>query len=74
MKTQNIFIAQPKTNEQASALKAFMQALKIKFEISNQETYNSEFVERVLQGKKDIEAGRFSEIEPKNIKDFVDSL
>lgn len=58
MKTQDIVIAHPHTREQASALKAFLNALNIKFEVSNKDTYNPEFVEKILQGKKDIEQGK----------------
>ncbi len=43
MKNQDIFIAHPQTSEQVTALKAFMQALKIKFEISKNENYNPDF-------------------------------
>jgi len=48
MKSQDIFIAQPETAKQMNALKAFMEALKIKFEISNKEQYAPEFVEKIL--------------------------
>lgn len=43
---------------QIEAIKAFMKALKIKFEISNEKPYNPEFVEKILQGDKDYEAGK----------------
>ncbi len=64
MKTENIFIAHPQTNEQLEALKAFMRALKIKFEISTKQSdnYNPEFVEKVLQGDKDIAEGKGKKI------------
>jgi hypothetical protein len=39
MKTKDIFIAHPKKTERVNALKAFMQALKIKFEISEEGPY-----------------------------------
>jgi len=60
MKTDNIIIAHPQTDEQVNVIKAFMTALKIKFEISksDNETYNPEFVDKILQGKKDIEQGK----------------
>ncbi len=58
MKNQDVFIAHPQTSEQVSALKAFMQALKIKFEVSKNDAYNPDFVEKILQGKKDIEQGK----------------
>ena len=64
MKTENIFIAHPQTNEQLEALKAFMRALKIKFEISTKQSdnYNPEFLEKVLQGDKDIAEGKGKKI------------
>lgn len=64
MKTENIFIAHPQTTEQLEALKAFMRALKIKFEISTKQNdnYNPEFVEKVLQGDKDITEGKGKKI------------
>ena len=74
MKTQEIFIAHPQTNEQVSALKAFMQALKIKFEIAKEDTYNPEFVEKIMESKKQIAQGKFTEVKQENIKSFIDSL
>ena len=38
MPTQDIFIFEPKTAEQAEALKAFGTALKLKFEISKNQS------------------------------------
>ena len=70
MKTQDIFIAHPQTSEQVSALKAFMQALKIKFEVSTQEAYKPEFVEKILQGKKDIEQGKGISLSMEELNDL----
>lgn len=70
MKTQDIFIAHPQTSEQVSALKAFMQALKIKFEISKESPYNPEFVEKILQGKKDIEQGKGISLSMEELNDL----
>lgn len=74
MKTQDIFIAHPKTVEQINALKAFMQALKIKFEISTKEDYNPDFVNKILESKKQIAQGKFTDVKQKDIKAFIDSL
>ncbi|MFV0531042.1 MAG: DUF2683 family protein [Flavobacteriales bacterium] len=74
MKTHDIFIAHPKTSEQVSALKAFMQALKIKFEISKESPYDPEFVEKIMESKKQIAEGKFTEVKSKNLKAFMDSL
>jgi hypothetical protein len=43
------------SSTQVEALKAFMKALKIKFEVS---PYNPEFVEKILQGDKDFKTGK----------------
>jgi hypothetical protein len=74
MKDTDIFIVHPRTSEQVLALKAFMQALKIKFEISKEETYNPEFVEKILESKKQIAEGKFTEVKADNLKSFIDTL
>jgi hypothetical protein len=58
MKTQNTFIAHPKTVEQVQALKAFMQALKIKFEISKVKPYNPDFIAKIEKSKQDYKDGK----------------
>jgi len=63
MQTQNVFIAHPENIEQVNALKAFMKALKIKFEVTKAEKpYNQEFVDMVLQGDEDFKAGKGKKI------------
>lgn len=74
MKTQDIFIAHPQTSEQVSALKAFMQALKIKFEVAKEDTYNPDFVEKIMESKRQIAQGKFTEVKKENLKSFIDSL
>jgi len=50
MQTQNVFIVHPSNTEQIKALKAFVKALKIKFEIATPEKpYDPAFVDKVLQ-------------------------
>lgn len=73
MKGQQI-IAHPKTSEQVSALKAFMQALNIKFEVAKEDPYNPDFVEKIKESKKQIDQGNFTEVKKENLKSFVDSL
>jgi hypothetical protein len=74
MKSSNILIAHPKTNEELKALKAFMEALKIKFEMAKESPYDSEFVEKILESKKQIAEGKFTEVKATNLKSFMDSL
>ena len=60
MKTQDIFIAHPKSNHQIIALTAFMQALQIEFETTSKKEspYSPEFVDMILQADKDFENGK----------------
>ena len=71
METQDIFIAHPKTPEQVDALKAFMQALKIKFEVSNADRYNPEFVQKVLESRQEANEGKVSRIKKENLKEYL---
>jgi len=50
-------IAHPKNEEQATALKAVMKALKIDFETEGG-SYNPEFVKDILQAREDIKNGK----------------
>jgi adenylate kinase family enzyme len=71
MKTQGIFIAHPKTVEQVNALQAFMQALKITFEISKEETYNPQFVEKALESRQQVREGKVTRVKKENLKEFL---
>ena len=48
----------PEDASQVEALKSVMKALKIKFEISNDKPYNPEIVDKINQGRKDIQQGK----------------
>jgi len=71
MKTKNVFIAHPKTAEQVNALKAFMQALKIKFEISREDGYDPDFIDKIEESQQQYEKGEFVSVEKKEIKSFL---
>ena len=58
MQAENIFIAHPTTIDQLNALKAVMKALKIKFEVSKEKPYNTDFVDMVLDAEKEIKNGK----------------
>jgi hypothetical protein len=55
-------IVHPKNNEEQKVIKAFLEALKIKFEnlknTSKEGDYSPEFVEMVEQNRKDYKAGK----------------
>ena len=65
MKTEaDIIIAHPASNDKLKALKAFMKALNIKFEVRqlNKSPYDPEFVDMVLLGDEDIKQGKGKKI------------
>ena len=73
MKSNTIFTAKPKTNEQEDALKAFMQALNIEFEVSNEEDgYTDDFVAEIEESREQYKKGDFVSVEKKDIKRFLD--
>jgi hypothetical protein len=72
MKTQDVLIAHPTTVEQVNALKAFMQALKITFEISTvKDSYNPDFVKKIQKSRQQYNEGEFESIEKDNLKNLL---
>ncbi len=68
MKTESTFIIHPSNNEQATALKAFLKALKMSFEIKKEEKpYNPELVKEILESRKQYENGQFSAIKTEDL-------
>lgn len=53
-------IIHPENKEQLVAVKAFLKALTISFERTenHDESYSKEFSDKILQGRKDIENGK----------------
>jgi len=71
MKTENIIIVHPQTDDQVNIIKAFMKALKIKFEISKESAYNADFVDKIEKSKKEFEKGDFTRVEKNDLKNFL---
>jgi hypothetical protein len=71
MQTENIFIAHPTNEEQVNALKAFVKALKIKFEVTTEKAYNADFVEKIEKSKKEFEDGKFTRVEKDDLQQFL---
>ena len=57
MKTITI-TAYTKNNTQIDALKAFLKALNIKFELNKESSYNHEFVSMVKEAEQEIKEGK----------------
>ena len=56
---------------QIEALKAFMKALKIKFEVSKESPYNPDFVAKVNKSKSQVEKGEVIRVEKEDLKNFL---
>ena len=67
MKTETIYTVLPETQEQETALKAFIKALKIKFEVSKERPYNAEFVEKIERGLKQAKEGKVTAIKMEDL-------
>lgn len=57
MQTIN-FTAYTEDLTQIEAIKAFMKALKIKFEVSKDQPYDPEFVTKILEAEQEIKQGK----------------
>ena len=59
-------IVKPKTKEQLTAVKAFLKVMQIDFS-SEKSTYDPKFVEKILQGREDINNGKGVRIAPEDL-------
>jgi hypothetical protein len=73
MSNQSIIVLEPKTSEQIDLFKSMAKAFKLKFEVK-EKPYNPEFVEKILESKKQISEGKYTEVKAENLKSFIDSL
>jgi hypothetical protein len=64
MKSNNIVIAHPTSEDQLGATNAFLSSLNIQFEVSNESTYNQNFVKKI---KKVQKSKNRTEIDPTNV-------
>lgn len=58
MKTQNILIARPGSEQEMNIILAFFKALKIKFEVAKDIPYDADFVAKIERGREDYKNGR----------------
>lgn len=72
MKAPGILIAQPQTTEQMEALRAFMQALKIKFEVKDESSYDPDFVQKIEESREQISKKQVRTIAKKDLKTLLD--
>lgn len=70
MKAQNILIAHPTNANELGVIKAFFEALKIKFEVAEESPYNPEFVAKIQKGRKAIAEGKGVKISMAEFKEL----
>jgi hypothetical protein len=58
MKAQNVLIAHPTNANELVVIKAFFEALKIKFEVAEESPYNPEFVDKIQKSRKQAMEGK----------------
>ncbi|RLD88838.1 MAG: hypothetical protein DRJ09_07620 [Bacteroidetes bacterium] len=61
MSTSDIIVIHPE-DEKLKALKAFLKALEIKFEVIKNQPYNKKFVNTIIKGDEDIKKGNGKKI------------
>lgn len=71
MKTENTFIIHPETREQENALRAFIKALKIKFEVSKENPYDPDFVSRIKESRQQAKEGKTTRVKKEDLKEFL---
>jgi uncharacterized alpha-E superfamily protein len=67
----NSIIAHPNSEEKWEALKAFMNALKIPFEVSKEASYNPDFVAKIKKSEAQFEKGDFKSVEAKDLQNLL---
>lgn len=76
MQTQDIFIIEPSTLEETKALRAFIKALRLKFNISKAKISDSkkDLLNNIQQGLKEVKLIEEGKLKPTSAKDFLDEL
>jgi hypothetical protein len=62
MNAEHTLIAYPINIEQQNVLRAFLKALKIKFEVPQESPYNKDFVNMVLRADDNIKEGKGTKV------------
>lgn len=71
MKSENTFIIRPETTEQENALKAFIKALKMKFEIARDKPYDPDFVAKINESRQQVKDGKTTRVKKEDLKAFL---
>lgn len=58
LKQPNVLIAHPANKDQMGVIKAFFEALEIKFEVAEKSPYEPEFVSKIQKSRKQAREGK----------------
>ena len=74
MSTQEIYIVEPSTSEEAKALKAFTKALKIKITRQSNSISSKELKEHLKQAVSELNLIKEGKLKGTNAKDLLNEL
>ena len=69
MQTKDIVVIRPRTRERLNALKSFLSAFELDYEV--QKPYNADFVEKIQKSKQEFEDGKFKSVRKEDLKQFL---
>jgi len=74
MSSKDIFIITPSTSEEADALKAFIKALKLKFQIAKSEKAKNEILSDLSEAIKELNLVKKGKAKARDAKELLDEL
>jgi len=69
MQTKDVLIIQPRTLERLNALKLFLSAFELEYEV--QKPYKADFVEKIQRSRQEFEEGKFTRVQKEDLKSFL---
>jgi hypothetical protein len=71
MKSENTIIIHPESEEQESALIAFVKALKMRFEVSKDKPYSEAFIKKIRKSQEQFEKGEYITVAPEDLESYL---
>lgn len=71
MSTPKTFVIRPENDEQENALKAFIAALKIKFEVFGDDPYDPAFVRKIEESREEYQKGNYTRISKDDLEEYL---
>jgi len=68
---KDIIVARPENEHQLDSLKAFLEALKINFDIKVDDRYDSSFVEKIMLSKQQALEGNIRKMDSSEIEQLL---